>query len=151
MIEQYMWIIWLAMFVITIIIEAVSSDLLTVWFTLGSLVALIISFIPGVSWWIQLIVFFVISIACLLALRPLAKKLLKREKIDSNVDEIIHKKGKIIKGCDELNHGEVKVNGVIWTAVSADESKSIGQGSIVEIVAVSGNKLIVKEVEKEEK
>lgn len=151
MIEQYMWIIWLAMFVITIIIEAVSSDLLTVWFTLGSLVALIISFIPGVSWWIQLIVFFVISIACLLALRPLAKKLLKREKIDSNVDEIIHKKGKIIKGCDELNHGEVKVNGVIWTAVSADESKSIEQGSIVEIVAVSGNKLIVKEVEKEEK
>ncbi len=142
-----MWIIWLAIFVITIIIEAVTADLVTVWFALGGLVSLIISFIPGVAWWIELIVFFVISVAALLCLRPLATKLLKRNLVNSNVDEMIHKKGKMIKACDELNHGEVKINGVIWTAISADEHREIKEGSLVEVLAIDGNKLVVKEIQ----
>ena len=145
--ENYMWIIWLAIFVITIIIEAISTDLVTIWFSLGSILALIISFIPGVDWWIELIIFTVVSIVSLLCLRPLASKMLKRNTINSNVDEMIHKKGKMIKGCDEINHGEVKINGVIWTAISSDEKVAIKEGALVEVLALDGNKLVVKEVE----
>jgi phage terminase large subunit-like protein len=73
----------------------------------------------------------VISVATLLCLRPIATKLLKRNIVSSNVDEMIHKKGKMIKGCDELNHGEVKINGVIWTAISSDEHQDIKEGTLV--------------------
>ena len=149
--EAYMWIVWLAIFVLALIIEAFGSEIVSVWFAAGALVALIVSFIPGAAWWIELIVFLVISVTTLLCLRPLIRKLMKRNIVNSNVDEIIHKKGKMIKATDELNHGEVKINGVIWTAYSADEKTPIPEGAMVEVLAIEGNKLVVKEIKKEEK
>ncbi len=145
--ENYMWIIWLGIFVLAIVIESLTAELVTIWFAVGGMIALIISFIPGVNWWIELIVFMVISVVSLLCLRPIVSRLLKRNIINSNVDEMIHKKGKMIKTCDEINHGEVKINGVVWTAISSDEHQVIKEGSVVEVLAVDGNKLVVKEVE----
>ena len=142
--EQYMWAVWLGVFVLSIIIEATTAELVSIFFAAGSVIALIISFIPGVEWWVQLIVFVVISAVALLGLRPLANRLLKKEKRNTNVDEMIGRKGVMIKGCDELNYGEIKVNGVIWTAVSEDSREPILEGEVVEIVAIQGNKLIVK-------
>ena len=143
----YMWIIWLAIFVIALIVEAVTNDLVSVWFAFGSLVALIVSLIPNVEWWVQLIIFTVISIATLFALRPFLMKYMKRNAVNSNVDSLIHKKGKMTKPCDEFNHGEVKVDGIIWTAVSSDISESIQDNTIVEIIGIDGNKLIVKPIQ----
>jgi membrane protein implicated in regulation of membrane protease activity len=145
--EAYLWIIWLSIFVLAIIIEAITSDLTSIWFAGGAMIALIISFIPGVAWWIQVIVFIVISTVMILGLRPLAKKLLKTNITNSNIDEMAGKKGIMLKGYDELNHGEVKINDVVWTAIGADESKAIPQGTKVVVVAVNGNKLIVRPVE----
>lgn len=141
---EYMWAIWLGVFVLSIVIEALTAELVSVFFACGSLIALIISFIPGVPWWVQIVVFVVISGASLLGLRPLVNKVLKKEKRMTNVDEMIGKKGVMIKGCDELNYGEIKVNGVIWTAISVDEKVSINANEVVEIIAVNGNKLVVK-------
>ena len=145
--EAYLWIIWLSIFVLAIIIEAITSDLTSIWFAGGAMIALIISFIPGVAWWIQVIVFIVISTVMILGLRPLAKKLLKTNITKSNIDEMAGKKGIMLKGYDELNHGEVKINDVVWTAIGADESKAIPQGTKVVVVAVNGNKLIVRPIE----
>ena len=140
-----MWAIWLGVFIIALIIEALSPELVSVWFAAGALVSIIISLIPGAKWWIELIIFVVISITTLLCLRPLIQKFMKRNIVNSNVDEMVHKKGRMIKACDEINHGEVKINGVIWTACSADEKTPIKEGKLVEVLSVSGNKLIVKE------
>jgi membrane protein implicated in regulation of membrane protease activity len=145
--EAYLWIIWLSIFVLAIIIEAITSDLTSIWFAGGAMIALIISFIPDVAWWVEVIVFIVISTVMILGLRPLAKKLLKTNITNSNVDEMAGKKGIMVKGYDELNHGEVKINDVVWTAISADESKAIPQGTKVVVVAVNGNKLIVRPIE----
>lgn len=145
--EQYIWIIWLAIFVLAIVVESLSADLASIWFAFGAIIALIISFIPGVAWWVQLIVFLVISILTLLCLRPLAKRLLKRNIVSSNIDEMAGKKGIMIKGYDELNRGEVKINDVIWTAINVDESAPIPAGTKVVVIAVNGNKLIVRSID----
>ena len=144
--EQYMWIVWLAVFVLAIIIEATTSELVSIFFAAGALMALVISLIPNVAWWVELIVFVVVSGVSLLGLRPLMHKMLNKEKRDTNIDEIIGKKGIIIKKVDELNYGEIKVNGVIWTAISAEEKDVINENEIVTIVAVKGNKLVVKKI-----
>lgn len=144
--EAYMWIVWLGIFVLALVIEAISPELVSIWFAAGAIVSLIVSFIPGAAWWIELIIFIVISATTLLCLRPLIKKFMKRNIVNSNVDEMIHKKGKMIKGCDEYNHGEVKINGVIWTAQSSEEKTPISEGAQVEVLSIDGNKLIVKEV-----
>ena len=148
--EAYMWIVWLGIFVLALIIEAFGSELVSIWFAAGALVALIVSFIPGAAWWIELIVFLVISVTTLLCLRPLLKRFVMRNQVNSNVDELIHKKGKMTKACDELNHGEGKINGVLWTAYSSDEKTPIKEGSLVEVLAIDGNKLVVREIKQEE-
>ena len=84
--EQYMWIIWLSLFVIMLIVEALGPALVSVWFAFGALIAMIISFIPGVAWWIQVVVFVVLSAAAFFALRPISKKFIKTNEVKSNVD-----------------------------------------------------------------
>ena len=144
---EFMWIIWLGIFVVALIAEVGTTELVSVFFAFGALVSMIISFIPGVEWWVQLIVFVVLSGASLAALRPIVKKYLNKEKRDTNVDEYIGKKVNVI---DVNNDGtpEVKLNGLIWRIEPVDEEEKIIVGEKVEIVTIKGNKLIVRKVEK---
>jgi membrane protein implicated in regulation of membrane protease activity len=144
--ENWMWVIWLVLFVLALVIEAVGTDLVSIWFAAGALVSLILSLIPGVSWWIELIVFMVISIATLCCFRPLVHKYMRRDLINSNIDEMKGKKGVMVAKIDMLHQGECKINDVTWTAIGANEKDVIPEGSVVEVLAVSGNKLIVKKV-----
>jgi len=145
--ESWMWVIWLSLFVSALVIEAIGTDLVSIWFAAGALVSLILSLIPGVSWWIELIVFIVISMATLCCFRPLVHKYMRRDLINSNIDEMKGKKGVMVAKIDMLHHGECKINDVTWTAIGANEKDVIPVGSVVEVLAVSGNKLIVKKVE----
>ena len=144
---EFMWIIWLGIFVVALIAEVGTTELVSVFFAFGALVSMIISFIPGVEWWVQLIVFVVLSGASLAALRPVVRKYLSKEKRDTNVDEFIGKKADVI---DINNDGypEVKLNGLIWRIEPVDEEEKISVDEKVEIVAIKGNKLVVRKVEK---
>ena len=99
--EQYMWIIWLSLFVLMIIIEASGPALISIWFAFGALISLIVSVIPGAPWWSELIIFIVISISTLLALRPIFKRYLKRNTVRTNVDSFIGKMASVIMGSTE--------------------------------------------------
>ena len=145
--EQYMWIVWLSLFVIMVIIEASGPALVTIWFALGALIALIISIIPGAPWWVELIAFIVISASALLALRPVFKKYLKRNVIKTNMDSFIGKKGYVIEDITFLKPGAVKIGDVSWTAIPVNEKETILENEVIEVVAISGNKIIVKKVE----
>ena len=70
-----LWI-WLGVFVLAFVIEAITQDLVSIWFGLGALVALCIT--GFTDWWVQLIVFVAVSAVALLATRPLVKKILAR-------------------------------------------------------------------------
>ena len=145
--EQYLWIIWLVIFVSMLVVESLGPTLVSVWFALGALVALIISFIPGVAWWIELIVFVVVSATALLALRPVFKHLLKRNVFKSNVDSMQGKRGYVTEDITYLVPGSVKLGDVKWSAVPQDKNTTFIKGEVVEVVTVNGNKLIVKKVE----
>lgn len=145
--EQCMWIIWLSLFVIALIIEGGTTELVSIFFGFGALVAMIVSFIPNVEWWVELVVFVVVSGATLLALRPLVKKYLSKQVRSTNVDEMIGKKATVI---DVNNDGypEVKINGLIWRIEPVDEEIKIALDDKVEVVSIKGNKLVVRKVEK---
>ena len=145
--EQYLWIIWLVIFVSMLVVESLGPTLVSIWFALGALIALIISFIPGVAWWIELIVFVVVSATALLALRPVFKHLLKRNIFKSNVDSMQGKRGYVTEDITYLVPGAVKLGDVKWSAVPQDKNTVYSKGEVVEVVAVNGNKLIVKKVE----
>lgn len=148
--EQYiMLFIWLAVFVVAIIVEACTTELVSIWFAIGAILAIILACFPAqIPFYASIIVFFGVSIICFIGLRPLAHRYLLRKISKSNVDEIVGRKGKITKGITELDNGEVKINDVLWTAVSSDGSIEIPKDSVVEVVSIKGNKLIVKKADK---
>lgn len=145
--EQYMWIIWLSLFVLMIVIEASGPALISIWFAFGALISLIVSVIPGAPWWSELIIFIVISISTLLALRPIFKKYLKRNTVRTNIDSFIGKKGYVIEDISFLRPGAIKIGDISWTAIPVNEKETIKEDEIVEVVSLNGNKVIVKKVE----
>ena len=145
-IEQYMVWIWLGIFVIAVVAEAATQDIVSIWFALGSLVALCTSF--GVPFWGEIIVFFVVSTITLIFTRPLVRKLMDRQIRKTNTDDFIGKRVKVIKEIDKYDGGEVKINGITYTAILLDDvEETINVDSIVEIITIKGNKLVVKKIE----
>lgn len=147
MIETYTWIIWLALFVAMLGVEALGPALVSVWFSFGALIALIVSFIPEVPWWVEVVIFVVISLATLLALRPVLRRYFKRNNYNTNIDSFTGKRGYVIEDITYLKPGAVKIGDVSWTAIPANRDDKILENEVIEVVAVSGNKLIVKKVE----
>lgn len=148
--ENYMWIVWLSIMVVAIIVEALTDEIVSVWFAGGALLAFGLSFVPGLPWWGELIAFAGLSIILMACLRPLVKKFVSRNIVSSNIDSIIHKKGEMLEKADMLHEGLVLVGDVKWTAICPEEEDSIEKGAIVEILAVKGNKLVVREYKPKE-
>lgn len=137
--------IWTSVIVLSIIIEALTCDLVSIWFTLGGFVSLILSFIKGVSWQAQLVVFVVSSLVFLICLRSLFVKMVNKNKRPTNGVEL--QEGKpiyLLKGIDKDKEGEVKINGVVYTAIVEDESVlPLQKGERVKIINNDGNKVVV--------
>ncbi|MDY0345942.1 MAG: NfeD family protein [Bacilli bacterium] len=146
-IEEIMIWIWLGIFVLSVIIEAIEPDLVSIWFAAGALLAIILSIIPGIPFWVEIIVFLVVAFVLIFAIRPLAKRYLFKKEIKSNIEEKIGEKCVVIKAISELTYGEVKLNGVIWTAVAKNKGEVFDEQSVVTIIGIDGNKLIVEKAE----
>jgi membrane protein implicated in regulation of membrane protease activity len=136
-------VFWLALFALFIIVEANTVSLYCVWFALGSLIALIPA-ITGGPFWLQLIVFAVISAGTLALFRPLFKQYIRNKKdICTNSDRNIGETAVCTERIDNVTgHGAVKLLGKEWTARSSDGSV-VEEGDKVRVESISGVKLIV--------
>ncbi len=142
-------IIWFALLIIFGIGEAVTVGLTCVWFAAGSLVALIVALLGG-QLWLQIAMFILVSILCLLAIRPLARKHLNNKVQPTNTDSIIGVEAPVIETIHNLQAtGAVRIGGMVWSARSEDE-KPIPAGTLVRVLRIQGVKVYV-EVVKEEK
>ena len=146
-IENFMIFVWLGIFIIAILAEILTVELVSVWFAGAAFIAFILSWIPGIPYWGEIISFVLASALLLFCLRPLTIKLLTRKEVKSNIEELIGKKAKVVKKISELNNGEIIINGVTWTAVSSEPTIEINEGDIIKIVAINGNKIIVKKID----
>ena len=142
-IEDYMIWVWLGIFVLTLVLEASTQDFVSIWFSVGALMAMAVSgFTP---FWAELIVFVVVSACALIFTRPLVKKMMDRTVRKTNSDEFLGKRVKVIKEITKYDGGEVKLNGITYVAIlMEEEEKSIPVDSIVEVVSLKGNRVIVK-------
>ncbi|MCI6676694.1 MAG: NfeD family protein [Clostridiales bacterium] len=139
------YIYWLIIFIVLVAFEIATLQLVSIWFAVGAVGGLIVSLLGG-SLEIQLCVFLAISLVLLLAVKPLADKLLKRHVTKTNVDSLIGQKAKVTSIIDNQNgFGSAVVKGQEWTAVSADDNVVIPPGKMVVILRISGVKLIVRE------
>lgn len=142
-------IAWLIAFIVFVVIEILTFQLVTVWFAVGS-VAAMIGAIAGISVEAQLSLFLIVSFLLLLTVRPLAGRYIKGNVTKTNADSLI---GMTARVTSQINNkegfGAAIVRGQEWTAVSELENEIIPVGTEVTIVRIVGVKLIVKK--KEEK
>ncbi len=142
-------LIWLILLIVFAIIEGVSSGLVSVWFSCGSLIALLCALF-GAPVGVQLILFVAVSAVCLLGLRPLAKKYVNSRVQATNADRIIGTDAQVTETIDNVQGtGTVTVSGIIWTAKS-ENNEVIPEGCMVRILRIEGVKVIVEPSEKED-
>ncbi|MDY5441743.1 MAG: NfeD family protein [Candidatus Enteromonas sp.] len=148
-IEEWMWLVWLILMVVAFVIEAASEALVSLWFAAGALVALGLSFIPGLAFYWEILAFLAVSTAAFFLIRPLFTKLLKKRIVKTNVDSLVGAKAIVKSEGDSLHPGEVVLRGSVWTALPIRDGVCFTKGEIVKVLAVEGNKLLVDIIEKE--
>ena len=137
-----LWL-WGGVAVVTLVAEIATTALVSIWFTIGAVGALIAA-AAGVSPLAQLLIFLLLSIASLLLIRPLTRRLVGTRVIPTNTDRLLGMEAKVTEGIDNDNAaGAVYVDGKTWTARSANDHP-IPTGELVEVAAIEGVKLIVR-------
>lgn len=138
-----MEVFWLVLTIFLIIIEALTINLVSIWFVIGSVASLISTYFTN-NIFIQVIIFIVVSIISLLISRPIIKKFNKREKVSTNIDMYIGMDGIVEKDITKNENGRVKVKSRSFLATSKEEIK---KGEEVTVLKIEGVKLIVKKKE----
>lgn len=141
--EYAMMIFWIVLLVVLIIVEAVTAQLVTIWFAAGAAAALIAE-LCGLQQWLQWVIFIAVSAIALVATRPLVRKVTNKTVQPTNADRCIGQTAVVTEDIDNIEgKGQVHVNGVTWTARSSDGSV-FRKDERVTVEKIEGVKLIVK-------
>ncbi len=140
-------ILWLIVIIASVIIEAASVDLLSIWFGLGAIFALVLNLLD-VPMPFQIGVFVLVTGFSLIVTRPIAKRYLKTNTVATNYDRYIGKHALVISSISPDKKGEVKVMASTWAASSIDNT-IIEEGEYCEVIGVEGAHLVVKKLSNE--
>ena len=136
--------VWIAVLVLAVVAEAMTSDLVAIWFVPAAIVSMVLVLLSA-PLWLQILVFVAVGLALVIATRPLCRKLMKSSSTRTNADALIGKTCIVteeIRNIDEV--GEVKIGGLCWSARAADADRVIAVGEQVVVMEIQGVKLIVE-------
>lgn len=132
-------IIWVVIFIAAIAIEFSTMDLVSIWFAISAVPALVLAAF-GVSVWYQLLAFAVVSAITFTISKLFISKKIKVNPSATNADSLIGNEILIISDVTPTQNGEGKVRDVVWTVASKD---FIAKGEFAIVKEIKGNRLIV--------
>ena len=137
-------VFWLVLAIVLGVIEAVTFQMVAIWFGLGALAAIIPGLL-GANIWVQFSVFMIVSIAALIGTRPFVKKVLKLRQVHTNADSLIGQVGVVIVDSvvGEITSGRVVVSSQEWAACTED-GLELRKGDRVLVKKIEGVRLIVE-------
>ncbi len=143
--EMVPMLVWLGLLILFAVGEAVSVGLTSIWFAAGALAALVCALLNG-PLWLQITLFIIVSILCLLAVRPLAKRYLNGKVQPTNVDRILGEEAQVTEDIDNIQgRGAVTIGGITWSARSQN-GEAIPTGALVKVLRIEGVKVFVEPV-----
>ena len=141
-----MWLyIWLGVTALALILEFITSEMVSIWFVGGGIVAIILSALK-LQWYVHVPVFVAISLVLLLSFRPLVLKKLMKDQEKTNADTAIGKEYTLLSDIGFNKLGTIKIGDVVWNVDTENEREEISAGTIVKVVRIQGNKYIVEKV-----
>ena len=137
-------LVWAIIFVVLVILEFATVQLISIWFALGALVTMICTYFFDIPVLGQLAIFIVVSAVLLITTFPVVRKKIKPNVVGTNTELNLGQTATVIEdiNCD-LGSGRVTLNGVDWSAVPTDRNIVISKGSIVVVKEIQGTRLIV--------
>lgn len=137
-----MKMIWLILLIAFLWVEISTVSLVSVWFALGAVAALIVEWTGGGAGF-QIFAFIAVSAVFLLLLRPISKRYLTPKLAKTNVDAVIGATGMVTKAINnDLTQGQVKLGGMEWTARSTS-GEEIPEGTKIRVDKIEGVKVYV--------
>lgn len=139
-------LIWFGIMLIFLVVEAACPfHLVSIWFAVGALVALIAAALHA-QLWLQITLFIVVSAVLLASLWPFTRRFLKPRLAKTNVDAVIGQRGHVTEDIDNIDAtGQVKLGGMYWTARSVS-GQNIPKGTLVQVERIEGVKAFVSPV-----
>lgn len=135
-----MAVIWFVIFIVMLLIEIVTVNLVSIWFAVGALVSSVVAYFCD-NIVIQIGVFLIVSSLTLIFTRPFSNKVRKGKKIPTNLDRVIGMEGIVTEDIEKNKVGEVRVDGKRWSAIS---KVTLKKNEIVKVMEIDGVKLIVE-------
>ena len=140
-----MTVIWIIAIVVLLIVEGLTAGLVTIWFAIGAVAALICQML-GAPLWLQMAVFLAVSFVTLVLTRPLAQKHLNNRTQPTNADRLIGRECIVTEVIDNVaGTGAVTVGGRGWTARSVSDDPISAESRAI-VRRIEGVKLIVEPI-----
>ncbi|MCK4957410.1 MAG: NfeD family protein, partial [Candidatus Cloacimonetes bacterium] len=137
-----LWMIWVGAGIICLIIEIFTPGFLFMSFGISAIITGLSSlFIHPVYW--QIFLFAIFSILLFINLRKISDRLISKANKPTNVSALIGKTGIVMQDILKDGKGYVKIGGEGWAAI-ADDNELLSEKIKVVVVAIDGNKVVVK-------
>lgn len=134
---------WLVVILVCAFLEAITVNLVTIWFIASGIVALIASIFTD-SLLIQVGIFVLLGVFLLFTTRKSLQRMVNVHRESTNLDRLYNMTGVVLESISKNKSGVVKIDGKSWTAVSEED---IPVDSIVKVLEINSTKLRVKKVE----
>jgi membrane protein implicated in regulation of membrane protease activity len=140
------WVLWLIAAVVLAVGEIATMGFFLAPFAAGALVAALIS-AAGAGTAITLVVFLLVSIAALAALRPVARSHKRMPpQIRTGTAALVGRHAMVVERiANNEGVGCVKLDGEVWTARAYDEDEVIEEGRRVQVIEIRGATALVSE------
>ena len=139
-------LVWFFLMILFIMVEANTVAVVSAWFAVGALAAMLASMLGG-QLWLQVTLFFTVSAALLLSLRPMVRKYFTPKLVKTNVDTVIGARGTVTERIDNLaSCGQVKLGAMVWSARSTS-GEPIEAGTVIRADRIEGVKVFVSPAE----
>lgn len=131
------WVFWLVLFLVLAVIEMMSLDLFFLMLSIGALGGVATALIGG-EFWLQTVVFCVLSLLLIFMLRPVALRHLRKapESHRTNIDRLIGEEALVLEPTSRLT-GSAKIGGEVWTA-RAESGAPLHPGTYGSVVRIEG-------------
>ena len=135
--------VWLVIAVVLGIFESATVALVSIWFAIGAVAAMVPAYFNA-PFWVQILVFILVSALCFVFTRPFFKKIIRVNKQPTNVDRLVGQEGVATDDIENIEcRGKVFISGLTWSARS-ETGELIPQGAVVTVKKIEGATLVVK-------
>ena len=144
-VDVMVWV-WIAVMAITLIVEMSTPVLVSIWFSLGALVAVCAACL-GMGITAQIFLFVFVAVAALALARPMARRWLDPYIVPTNADRAVGKEAWVTATVDNTRgEGIVNLEGSDWSAIS-ESGEVLAEGTRVVVREIRGVKLVVSKAE----